>query len=156
MKRKIQGEECMLSAEESRELLRNENWGVLSVCGDDDFPYGVPMNYVWDEGAILLHCASKKSHRLDALKKDAKVCFTVVPEHRLDPENWTTVYKSVILFGVVEILSEKEEKIAAMKTFMSALAPEETAEAFAVCDPGSEGLLMLRIRPVYMTGKKSQ
>jgi len=146
----------MISAEETRQLLKQANWGVLSVCGDDDFPYGVPMNYVWDEGTVLLHCTSKKSHRLDALKRDAKICFTVVPEQKLDRDNWTTVYKSVILFGVAEILEEKEEKISAMKTFMGELAPEKMTEAFAVCDPGSDSLLMIRIRPVYMTGKKSE
>ena len=155
MKREMLREDCRMSAEEAKDYLKKENWGVLSLCGDDGFPYGVPMNYVWDEGTILLHCTAKKSHRLDALRKDAKVCFTVVPEHRLDPENRTCLYASVIVFGMAEILTEKEEKIAAMKAFMRALAPQSIAPAFSACDPGSDSLAMIRIRPVYMTGKKN-
>ena len=155
MKREMQHAECLMTAEEAKACLQRENWGVLSVCGDDGFPYGVPMNYVWADGTVLLHCTSKKSHRLDALKKDPKVCFTVVPEHTLDRENWTTAYQSVILFGTAEILSEKEEKLAAMTAFMRALAPESLEAAFSACDPGGPDLVMIRIRPFYMTGKKS-
>ena len=66
--RKMRREECLMTVEETEKYLTEETWGVLSVHGDDGFPYGVPMNYAWSDGAILLHCTSGTSHRLDALE----------------------------------------------------------------------------------------
>lgn len=147
--------DCLLSPEETERCLREENWGVLSVHGDDGFPYGVPMNYVWDRGTVLLHATSESSHRLDALVRDDKVCFTVVPEHTLDRENWTTVYKSVIVFGKAEILRTPEELRAAMQTFMDRLSPRKREEALRVCVPETAKMVMIRIVPLSVTGKHS-
>lgn len=118
MFKNMKHDRCRISEEETEKYLREENWGVLSLHGDDGFPYGVPMNYVWDNGSILLHCASENSHRLDSLMRSRKVCFTVVPEHKLDWENWSTVYTSVILFGTAELITDPEEKQSAMYTFI--------------------------------------
>lgn len=42
-------------------------------------PYAVPINYLYDEDAqeIIFH-GSKVGHKVDALKRSDKVCFTVV------------------------------------------------------------------------------
>lgn len=153
--RKMRRSECLLSAEETLRYLCEENWGVLSVHGENGFPYGVPMNYVWDNGTVLLHATSGNSHRLDSIRKDPKVCFTVVPEHRLDRKNWTTEYVSVIIFGTAEIISDPGEMFGAMKTFMGSLAPDMTAEAFRSCDPGKAKMVMIRVHPSAVTGKQN-
>ena len=51
-------------------ILKKETRGVLSVQGDDGYPYGMPMNHWYDEerGAIYFHCG-KEGHRVDSLKK---------------------------------------------------------------------------------------
>ena len=153
--RSMRHSECQLSPEETAQYLREENWGVLSVHGDGGFPYGVPMNYIWDQGTILLHAASENSHRLDALQRDSRVCFTVVPEHHLDRDRWTTEYTSVIVFGTAEILCEPEDKLAAMRAFTQTLAPHRLDEAFLACNPATAKLIMIRIRPVMITGKRN-
>ena len=156
MFRSMKHDECRLSDEAAVKYLREETWGVLSVHGDDGYPYGVPMNYAWDNGSILLHCASENSHRLDSLKRDGKVCFTVVPQHALDREHWSTVYTSVILFGTAQIITDPEEKAFAMEAFLKTLAPEKAEEAVRACDPRIPELIMLRIRPSRVTGKQSR
>lgn len=156
MFRSMKRGEYSLSREAAVACLRKETWGVLSVHGDGGFPYGVPMNYVWDGGTLLLHCSSENSHRLDSLHRDSKVCFTVVPEHELDREHWTTAYTSIILFGTAEILTKPEEKASAIETFLKALAPEKTEEAVLACDPKMPGLIMIRIHPVHITGKQGR
>lgn len=153
--REMRRGERLLPFEETEKCLIGENWGVLSVHGDEGFPYGVPMNYVWDNGTVLMHCTGKSSHRLDSLRRDNRVCFTVVPEHTLDRPHWTTLYTSVIIFGTAEIIEDGGEKLAAMRAFMRGLAPEMTEEAISSCDPKSPSLVMLRVRPVRITGKRS-
>ena len=153
--RSMRHAECLMSREETERLLAEENWGVLCVHGDDGYPYGVPMNYAWCEGRVLLHCTSDESHRLDALKRDSKVCFTVVPVHRLDRDNWGTEYASIVIFGSAEIISRPEEKLRAMREFMKKLSPEKTEEALLVCDPSKADMVMIAIHPEAITGKKS-
>lgn len=153
--RAMRHSECQLSPDDAEKYLREESWGVLSVHGDSGFPYGVPMNYIWDQGTILLHATAENSHRLDALKRDSKVCFTVVPEHRLDRDRWTTEYASVIVFGTAEILREPEDKLAAMCAFMQTLSPHRLDEAFLACPPAAAKMVMIRIHPVMITGKRN-
>ena len=57
-----------LSEPESIELLKSGTSAVLGVNGDDGYPYTVPINYVWHEGKIYLHCA-KSGYKLDALRR---------------------------------------------------------------------------------------
>lgn len=47
-----------LSTAECIEVLKSETRGVLSVLGDDDYPYGTPINHFYNEenGNIYFHC----------------------------------------------------------------------------------------------------
>ena len=42
IKQQLQESECI-------EILKNEKRGVLSVLGDDGYPYGMPMNHFYCE-----------------------------------------------------------------------------------------------------------
>lgn len=102
----------MLSDEECMELLKNETRGVLSVLGDDGYPYGMPMNHWYNEedGKIYFHCG-KAGHRLDALKKHDKVSFCVYDKGVRNEGEWALHVKSVIVFGRIEILDNMEQII---------------------------------------------
>lgn len=69
-----------LSMEDCVDVLKTENRGVLSVNGDDGYPYGMPINHFYDErnGKIYFHIGNQRSHRLDSLKKSDKVSFCVL------------------------------------------------------------------------------
>lgn len=95
-------------------ILLNETWGVLSLIGDDDYPYGVPINYAYCDGKIYFHGAMK-GHKFDAMEKHDKVSFTVVSEDRIVEKEYTTAYASVILFGRVQCLEGKERRKALIK-----------------------------------------
>ena len=60
-----------LSMEECISILKTEKRGVLSVNGDNGYPYGMPMNHWYDEesGKIYFHCG-KTGYRLESLEKD--------------------------------------------------------------------------------------
>ena len=76
MFRELQRKNKQISMEECIELLKKETRGVLSVLGDGNYPYGMPMNHWYNEedGKIYFHCG-KSGHRLDALRKCNKVSF---------------------------------------------------------------------------------
>ncbi|MBP3901898.1 MAG: pyridoxamine 5'-phosphate oxidase family protein, partial [Blautia sp.] len=67
-----------LSQEECIEILKKEPRGVLSVLGDDGYPYGMPINqyYCEEDGKIYFH-SGKKGHKVDAIKRCDKASFCV-------------------------------------------------------------------------------
>ena len=62
MFRELRRKNQQLSETEARSILKNGTHGVLSVQGDDGYPYGVPMNYVYGDDAIYFHCAKAVSY----------------------------------------------------------------------------------------------
>ena len=57
MFRKMRRFKQELSKDECIEVLKSEPRGVLSVMGDDGYPYGVPMDHWYDEvsGKLYFH-----------------------------------------------------------------------------------------------------
>lgn len=99
-----------LTQDEIVSLLKTEKRGVLSVIGDEEYPYGVPMNHWYNEkdGNIYFHCGTGvSSHRNESLAKHDKVSFCVVgpAEHQND---WVYKVKSVIVFGRMEMIEDKD------------------------------------------------
>ena len=58
MCRDISRKNKQLPKEECIELLTIEKRGVLSVNGDDGYPYAMPMNHYYnsEDGCIYFHC----------------------------------------------------------------------------------------------------
>ena len=96
-----------LSSEECVEILTNETRGVLSVNGDDGYPYGLPMNHFYDDksGKIYFHCG-RGGHRNDSLVKDSKVSFCVYDKGYCKEGEWALNVKSVIVFGTIKIIND--------------------------------------------------
>lgn len=123
MRRKKQA----LSMQECLSILDQGSAGVLAVCGDDDYPYAVPLSYVVDQGKIYFHCA-RSGHKLNAIKRNPKVSFCVIDQNLVQPLEYTTYYRSVIAFGEARILIDEKEKYAAVKQLALKYAPQDTEE----------------------------
>ena len=112
MFRKMRRFKQQIPTEECIEILRRAKTGVLALHGDDGYPYAVPLNFAYEEGGsglgtIGFHCA-KTGHKLDAIRRDEKVCFTVVDRDEVLPRERTTRFCSVIVFGRARILEDEE------------------------------------------------
>ncbi len=105
-----------LSEEESIEILKKGQSAVLAVLGDDDYPYTVPINYVYENGKIYFHGA-KQGHKLDAIKKHDKVSLCVIDHDELVKDELTTYFRSVIVFGRARILTDEKETYNAAEVF---------------------------------------
>ena len=120
-----------ISAKECAEILSNAKSGVLGLHGDDGYPYTVPVSFVYTPGpgiqeaaaqaegikaeqlpagtlgTIGFHCA-KTGHKIDAIRRNEKVSFTVVAMDEIMPKERTTKFCSVIVFGRARILEGDE------------------------------------------------
>ena len=62
MRRKRQ----QLSEEESIRILQKSTAGTLALLGDNDYPYAVPISYVYNKGKLYFHSALS-GHKVDAI-----------------------------------------------------------------------------------------
>ena len=102
--------------------------GARRPRGDEGYPYAVPLNYVFVDGAIYFHSA-KEGHKIDAITREAKASFCVVDKSAVVPELFATAYKSVIAFGRVRIVEEQEERNRALIALVEALSPHVAQES---------------------------
>ena len=57
MDKEMRRSEKAMTREESMEVLEKAEYGVLSTISTDQTPYGTPINFVYQDGAIYFHCA---------------------------------------------------------------------------------------------------
>jgi len=142
-----------LSAEECIRILKTEKRGVLSVNGDDGYPYGMPMNHWYSEedGKIYFHCGNV-GYRLDALKKDSKVSFCTYDGGYCEPGEWALHIKSVIVFGRMKIVSDPD-RIVDITTELSHKFTQDDAYIAAEIRGHAHRTLLLELTPEHITGK---
>lgn len=102
-----------LSKQETECILTENTSGVLSVLDADGYPYGVPLSYVFINDSIYFHCA-KEGRKISAIKNCDKASFCVIDTDEVQPEKFTTFYKSAIAFGKVSVLADENERLAAI------------------------------------------
>ena len=110
MFRKMRRAKQELSKEECIDILTNEPRGVLALLGDYDYTYALPMSHVYVDGKIYFHGA-KTGHKSDAVKKHEKVSYCVMDKGVLNDDGWSYTFRSVIVFGKITTLTDKDEKI---------------------------------------------
>lgn len=146
IKQQITKEECVA-------LLKEEKRGVLSLLGEDGYPYGIPMNHYYDEADRTLYFhGAKEGHKLDAIKRCDKVCYTVFDKgYRRDGE-WSLNVKSVVIFGTVSLVTD-EEKAAQICTALCRKFTDDEAYLQKELEHALPRVQCLALTPAHMTGK---
>lgn len=114
MFRKMRRFKQQISQEDCEQLLRREPRGVLAVLGDDDYPYAVPLDFLYQDGRLYFHCA-KEGHKLDAIARHAKASFCVMDQGFRKEGEWAMNIRSVIAFGRVRLVADQEKTLAVVR-----------------------------------------
>lgn len=156
MFRPIRKKKNEISIDAAKELLRSSRRGVLAVNGDDGYPYGIPINYLYDEEneRIIFHGA-KAGHKVDALQKNDKVCFTVFGNERIKEEVWAPFLQSVVVFGRCHLVESQEDTIALVKKFAAKYYPDMDMVNEEVVLSG-RAVQMFEIQIEHLSGKEVQ
>lgn len=152
MYRKLRLSDKKLSAEKECEILKNSVYGVLSTCSEDGQPYGVPLNYVYEDGRIYFHCAIT-GRKLENIAYSSRVCFTVTGCGQVLPSKLTTHYQSVIAEGKASIITEDKEKTYALRLLISKYSPEYMQEGLSCIEKTSSRTIVVRIDIEDICGK---
>ena len=142
-----------LSHEEMTDLLKTETRGVMSVLGDNGYPYGFPINHYYDEeeNKIYIHGATF-GHRVSAVKSDPKVSYCVFGGEYQKEGDWAKYVRSVIVFGKAEMIEDANEIVRISRLLCDKFpCPPEYVEHEIEKD--APRTLVIAIDIEYMTGK---
>ena len=155
MFREMRRKKQQLSPDICEDILTRGTSGVLALLGDDDYPYAVPISYVYDGAKLYFHCA-KSGHKLDAIRKSSKASFCVIGQDEIVPEEYTSYFRSVIVFGKIRILEGDREKREAVEKLAIKYAPDDTvSKRQETIDHSWAPLCMLEMTIEHMTGKEA-
>ncbi|EHO84348.1 hypothetical protein HMPREF0380_01195 [Eubacterium infirmum F0142] len=146
----------IISEESAKELLKGTRRGVLAVIGDMEYPYAVPVNYLYDEenNKIYFHGA-RSGHKYDSIKTNNKVCFTVFGNETVKDEEWAPYLQSVVVFGRCHLLDYDEASIELLKNFARKYYPNEELITDEIMSSG-RAVQMFEIDIEHFSGKEVQ
>ena len=153
MFRELTRKKQQLTKEECLALLQREKRGVLSVCGEQGYPYGMPMNHYYceEDGCLYFH-SGRAGHRADALAACGRVSFCVYDRGRRRRGEWALRVKSVIVFGDMEIVDDAVA-VAEIAARLSRKFTDDEAYIQEEIRRYGKQTVLLRLRPLHMCGK---
>ena len=156
MFREMRRKKQQLTTEECVEILKQEPRGILSMLGDDGYPYGIPMThwYCEENGHLYFHGA-KEGHKIDAIEKCDKVSFCVIDQDIIIPKEYTTYFRSVIVFGRARILRDEKEKQKAFEILAAKYSPNDQEGRLAEIHKLFKQTVIFVLDIEYMSGKES-
>ena len=136
-------------------ILQNATSGVLALCGDDGYPYAVPLSFCSDGEYLYFHSA-KSGHKIDAIKRDARASFCIISKDDVVPAEYTTYFESVIVFGRIAVVTDEDEKRRAIELLAEKYNPTDSQEHrdHAIKAEFSP-LCMLKMKIEHISGKRA-
>lgn len=152
MFRKMRREKQSLSEAETIEILASCTSGVLAVAGENDYPYAVPLSFVYNDGKLFFHSA-KTGYKIDSIANNDKVSFCVIKADNVIQKSFTTQFRSVIVFGRARILTNDAEKKYALECLVEKYSPDYIPEGQAEIERSLNSVCVVEVKIEHMTGK---
>jgi len=142
-----------ISEAECIRILKEQPRGVLSLIGDDGYPYGIPLDhwYCEEDGKLYFHGA-KEGHKIDAIASCDKVSYCVMDEGFRKEGEWALNINSVIVFGRISLVTDTE-KAKKICTEITRKFTDDEAYLAHELEHAFPRVQCLELTPEYMTGK---
>ena len=146
--------EKALDTQRSLDVLADGFFAVIATVSADGQPYAVPVNYVYSpqDHAVFLHSATQ-GRKLDNISQNPRVALTVVGEHTLVPQRFTTTYESVVAEGVASLVTDEDEKRRWLRALNEKYAPEFEHLFDEVIERSAHKTAVIRIDVASVVGK---
>ncbi|MCL1631632.1 pyridoxamine 5'-phosphate oxidase family protein [Sporolactobacillus sp. CPB3-1] len=108
------------------DFLAHAHVGFLGLA-DSEYPYVVPVNFVWYRNKIYFHGAAE-GKKADLMRNATSAAFTVCEEYGIMagpvPAHTSTAYMSVMIFGKAGCLIDRDEARDAMQQMLDKYVPD--------------------------------
>ena len=152
MKHPMRRADRQLPEESTVRLLEEAEYGVLSTCGPDNIPYGIPLSYAIDGRKLYFHgaCEGRKHENIAYCNR---VSFCVVGRTHPLADVFSTNYESVIASGAIHICRERDEKIRALRLLIDKYAPENMENGYRYAEYAADNVCILCMELSEIIGK---
>ena len=150
MRRKRQ----LLSDDETINILNSCTSGVLALLGDQEYPYALPISYVYDDGCIYFHSATT-GHKIDAITSNEKCSFCVIEQDNVIPSEFTTYFRSVIAFGRIHIINDDATRMKALQILGNHYNHGDDENLRKEIEKGWSHVAVMRMEIEHITGKEA-
>ncbi|MDY3971899.1 MAG: pyridoxamine 5'-phosphate oxidase family protein [Clostridia bacterium] len=155
MFREMRRKNQLLTDEECIEILNSSTSGTLALLGDNDYPYSLPISYVYNDGKLYFHSALT-GHKIDAINMHSKASFCVIAQDKVVPEKYTTYFRSVIAFGKICVIDNDAEKLRAIEILAEKYSPQLAEGRKKEIEDNFSRMCMIELDIEHMTGKEAK
>ncbi len=121
----VRRKDRLLEETKALSLLKNGEYGVLSMQAEEGGGYGLPLSYAWDgDHSIYIHCAPE-GRKLRCLALCDRISFCVVGKTRVSPTGFTTAYESILLTGTARTGLPDDERRKALVLILQKYTPDD-------------------------------
>ncbi len=139
---------------DQEKIIRKCQYCNLAMVDPEGKPYVIPMNFGFDGDYVYFH-GSANGKKVDVLKNQNDVCISFSTDHELRYVNeevacsWSMKYRSVLVFGKAEFVTDQEEKIKCLNVIMNHYASRE----FEFNSPAVREVMVFKVRVEKMEGR---
>ena len=152
MFKELRRKKKLMSQEDASKIIKEASYGTLASVGEDGYPYAVPLNYAYENGTIYFHSAPE-GHKIENIKHNHKVSFSVVTYQQVLPEKFDTEYDSVIVFGKAFEIIDEQEKKQALTLLIEKYSGDYLEQGARYIDRAVKGVGVFKIEIEHMAGK---
>jgi uncharacterized protein len=144
----------VISKTENEAVIRKCQTCNIAMVDPEGKPYVIPMNFGFDGEFVYFH-GSATGKKADVLKKNQAVCISFSTDHELRYVNeevacsWSMRYRSVLVYGMAEIIEDPEEKINILNVIMA----HYTDRPFEYNAPSIKEVMVFKVRIEQMDGR---
>jgi len=149
-----------LGAQDAIDVMAAAYCGRLATVSDEGEPYICPLLFLWRDGRVWFHTSAAHGHLARNLAHGRRACFEV------DEAGETfaygrflcdtgLAYRSVIVFGPVEVVESREEKAAFFDAFMARYHRESGPQRPDGFYPQLGAVTVYAMSPDRITGKQT-
>ena len=150
--RPVRRQDRLLDTPEALTLLQTGEYGFLALSAPSGYGYGIPLSYVFEEKHLYFHCAPE-GYKLEVIASNPRVSFCVVGTTRVIPAQYTTAYSSVHVFGHIQVVSDDQERLHALRLLVHKYSPEYTERAEKYIAGSFKRTAILRFDIEHLSGK---
>ena len=144
----------LLTSQEIKRFLNQNNVGHLGTFNDDGGPYVVPINYAFLDDKFVLHCASK-GHKISNIQNNQNVCFEVTKHYNTKKSDyscskWEVQYESVVAFCKATLIDDNLKR-----SYLEEFTRFYTKKDYSLSEEGLERTTCIILKIEHMTGRSS-
>ncbi len=150
----VRRQDRLLPEPEALKLLKEGEYGVLSLITGENRPYGIPISYAWyGENSIFLHSAPE-GKKIISLQNYSEVSFCITSKADVITEKFSTFYESIILECKAFTSLSDDEKRRGLLFLVQKYSPDHIEKGTRYADSALKGTEVIRPDIMNWSGKR--